>query len=72
MTPTAAATSRKPKPVRSVVAEPAYTVDEVADHLRVERTVVYNLIRDGSIRATRVGRLIRISESALAAFLAGE
>jgi excisionase family DNA binding protein len=42
-----------------------YTVQEVADILRVNERTVLNLIAAGEIKATQVGRQYRISEEAL-------
>ncbi|CCH77139.1 putative excisionase (fragment) [Nostocoides japonicum T1-X7] len=52
--------------------ERVLTVPEVAEHLRVEKHAVYTLIREGELRSIRVGRLIRVPESALTAFLLGD
>lgn len=65
-------TTKTPKPIQEVAAEPAYLVKEIAAHLRTEQSVIYNLIRDGKLRHVRVGRLIRIPESALREYLAGQ
>lgn len=46
-------------------------VREVASHLDVEDDLVYALIRDNRLRAIRVGRLLRVPESALADYIAG-
>ncbi|MGP4975969.1 helix-turn-helix domain-containing protein [Brachybacterium tyrofermentans] len=46
-------------------------VTEVAAHLDCGRNAVYDLIHRGELRNVRVGRLIRVPESALAEFLAG-
>jgi excisionase family DNA binding protein len=45
------------------------TPDDVASRLQVSRQVVYNWINDGRLRAVKAGRTLRISESALEAFL---
>jgi len=45
---------------------------EVARHLNCTQDTIYNLIRAGQLRAIRVGRLVRIPESALADFIAGD
>jgi excisionase family DNA binding protein len=45
------------------------TVAEVAAALRVSNMTVYRLIRDGSLRSTRVGRGYRIWEEAVDAYL---
>lgn len=51
--------------------EPVLKVDEVAQRLRVERNTVYNLVASGALRSVRLGRVIRIPESAVAEFLGG-
>jgi excisionase family DNA binding protein len=38
------------------------TVNEVADLLRVSRMTVYRLIKEGSLKALRVGRNYRLRE----------
>ena len=48
-----------------------HKVSEVAGQLKCHPGSVYGLIRDGHLRAIRVGRLIRVPESALAEFIAG-
>lgn len=47
----------------------ALRVSEVARRLDCGEGTVRKLIRDGSLRAFRVGRLLRVSEDALAEFL---
>ena len=44
-------------------------VKEVADALSVSNMTIYRLIRDGELRAVRVGHGWRISEGDLAAYL---
>ncbi|WP_262774916.1 helix-turn-helix domain-containing protein [Brevibacterium permense] len=46
-------------------------VSEVAEHLGCTPTTIYPLIAEGTLRAIRVGRLLRVPESALAEFIAG-
>ncbi len=46
-------------------------VRDVATHLGCDPDTVYALIRSHQIRAIRLGRVIRIPESALADFIAG-
>ena len=38
------------------------TVNEVAEHLRVSRMTVYRLIKEGDMKALRVGRSYRLRE----------
>jgi len=40
-------------------------VAEVADYLRISRSMVYKLIENGRIPAIRLGRLLRVSKSEL-------
>jgi putative molybdopterin biosynthesis protein len=42
-----------------------YTVEEVAEYLRVSEVTVRKLIEAGELKATRVGRQYRISQEAL-------
>jgi excisionase family DNA binding protein len=46
------------------------TPDEVGKRLTVSRSMIYTLIKRGELRALYVGRLPRITEAALAAYLA--
>lgn len=49
-----------------------YTVEEVADILKVKPRTVYNLVKDGTIRAVRIGeRQMRITDDALNSYLRG-
>ena len=48
----------------------AYTVEEVADLLRVGRDKVYLLLRTGQLRSIKIGKSRRITEAHLAAFVA--
>lgn len=48
-----------------------YTSDEVAGILRVSRAQVYNLIRDGYIKAIKVGRSYRIAAQDLDDYFQG-
>ncbi len=45
--------------------------DKAAEHLDCTPETIYALVRDGKLRAIRVGRLVRIPESALAEFISG-
>jgi excisionase family DNA binding protein len=51
------------------VQEEYYTVKEVADRLKVTRQAVYDWIRDGRLRAVKVGRRTRVPGSAVTEFL---
>jgi excisionase family DNA binding protein len=52
-------------------AESWFGPAQVAARLNVSRATVYALVKSGQLRHTRVGLQIRISVSALDAFLAG-
>lgn len=55
----------------TIAPERVLKVPEVAQSLNCGRNSVYDLIHRGELRAIRVGRLIRVPESALAEFIAG-
>lgn len=55
----------------TATAERVMRVTEVAEHLDITAESVYLLIRQNRLRAIRVGRAIRVPESALSAFIAG-
>lgn len=55
----------------TATAERVHRVHKIAEHLDVDDDTVYALIRDGKLRAIRLGRVIRVPESALADFIAG-
>ncbi len=48
------------------------TVVEVADALRCAKWCVYTMIKDGNLRAVRVGRNLRIPRAEIERLLAGE
>jgi excisionase family DNA binding protein len=48
----------------------AYTVEQVAEMLHVGRDKVYYLLRTGQLRSIKIGKLRRITEEQLAAFVA--
>jgi excisionase family DNA binding protein len=48
----------------------AYTVEQVAEMLHVGRDKVYYLLRTGQLRSIKIGKLRRITEQHLAAFVA--
>lgn len=50
--------------------EPVLRVEEVAEHFGVQPGTIYRLIREGSMRCVRVGRLVRVPRSALNEFVA--
>ena len=55
----------------TATAERVMRVREVADHLGVDDDTIYRLIREGRIRAIRLGRVLRVPQSALADFISG-
>ncbi len=46
-----------------------YTLDEVANILKVTRRTLYHYIKSGSLSAIRIGKYWRVSEDSLKAFL---
>lgn len=50
--------------------ESLWRAEEFARHTGVNVGTVYRLIRHGDLRAVRVGRLVRIPESAVTEFIA--
>lgn len=55
--------------VDTLAADRALRVPEAAAHLRCSEGQVYRLVAGGKLRAFRVGRLLRIRESAIADFI---
>lgn len=51
--------------------EAVLKVREVAHHLNCDEDTVYKLISSERIRVIRLGRVLRVPESALADFIAG-
>jgi putative molybdopterin biosynthesis protein len=49
--------------------EEVYTLEEVAERLKVSLSTVRRLVRENKIRTSRVGRQLRVTESALTEFL---
>lgn len=58
----------KMRPAECLLAERMLTVAEVADHYRFTPRTIRNWIKDGAIQAVRIGRSIRIPETALRDF----
>lgn len=54
---------------RPILREPLFTAEEVAEALGVAARTIYKLVREGDMRCVRVGRLVRIPESAVAEFV---
>ncbi|GLC81173.1 substrate-binding domain-containing protein [Lacrimispora brassicae] len=49
--------------------EKIYTTQEVADQLKIKKSTVYELIKRGELKASKVGKQIRISQEQLAEYL---
>jgi excisionase family DNA binding protein len=49
--------------------EKIYTVEEVAKFLRVHKRGIYEEIRQGKLKAVKIGRRIIVTESALKQFI---
>ena len=47
----------------------AYTVEQVAKMLHIGRDKVYYLLRTGQLRSIKIGKLRRITDQQLAAFI---
>ncbi len=50
--------------------ETLYTIDEVAEHLKISRRSVYTLISRNELKTIRVGHRTRICESDLKEYIA--
>ncbi len=46
-----------------------YTINEVADILKVTTRSIYNYVKSGNLQAVKMGKYWRITESNLQAFL---
>ena len=46
-----------------------YTLDEVADILKVTKQTLYNYIKAGTLHAVKMGKYWRVSEESLQAFI---
>lgn len=46
-----------------------YTPQEIADRLKVNKMTVYKWIREGKLKAVKIGDLWRIAESELERFI---
>ena len=53
----------------SIVNEKLYTVDEVADYLRVKKSFVYLLTRQGLIDFIKMGKYCRFEKKSIDKFL---
>jgi excisionase family DNA binding protein len=52
--------------------EKYYTPEEIAANLKVSRKTIYNWIREGRLKAVKIGHFWRVSESELNRLLKGE
>lgn len=52
--------------------ERTYTVPQLGKVWGVQDETLYKMIREGKLRCVRLGRLIRVPQSAVDEFLAGE
>lgn len=50
----------------------AYSIEEVSQILKVTRRTLYNYLKDGRLRATKIGKEWRVRHQDLEAFLTGE
>ena len=46
-----------------------YTLDEVADIMKVTKRTLYNYIKAGTLKAVKMGKYRRVSEESLQAFI---
>lgn len=46
-----------------------YTLDEVADIMKVTKRTLYNYIKAGTLHAVKIGKYWRVSEESLQAFI---
>lgn len=49
--------------------EKLYTVQEIADQLKIKKNTVYELIKRGELNSTKIGKQIRVNASQLADYL---
>lgn len=49
--------------------EKLYKLSEVADYLNVTHQTIYNYIRNGKLKASKIGKEYRITESEVASLL---
>jgi excisionase family DNA binding protein len=46
-----------------------YTIDEIAEILKVTQRTIYNYIKSGSLKAIKIGKYWRVKQSDLEQFL---
>lgn len=51
-------------------SEAVLTIDELSDYLRISKSTLYKLVREGKIPAQKVGRHWRFSRAAIDKWLA--
>jgi len=44
---------------------PVLTIDEISDYLKIPKSTVYKLVREGKIPANKIGRHWRFSKEAI-------
>lgn len=49
-----------------------YTIHELEEVLQVTQRTIYNWIKDGKLKAIKIGRTWRVTQEALDEFLQGE
>lgn len=59
----------RPNHISAAPVSRLLTVRDVAERLQVSTRTVNRLLTDGTIKVTRIGRSVRITEEALHAFL---
>ena len=52
-----------------VPMERLWTVEEVIAHLQVSRSKLYQLVREGQLRAVKIGRAVRFRSGTIQAFI---
>lgn len=58
----------KDKPIRPTTIH-LYTLKEVCDVVQLSRRTIYNYLKDGSLKAVKVGSQWRVTEEELKAFI---
>ena len=56
----------------TMTAPKAYTIEEVAEILKVNPRTVNRMLERGELKGFKVGRLWRVSQTALEAYMSGE
>lgn len=51
------------------MADELLTIEDLTKRLKITKMTVYKLIHDGKLKASRVGKLFRVSEDSLAKYL---